>query len=456
MIDKIPPQAIDIEEVLLGALIIDENAYFDIKGIIPVEAFYKNQHQTIFNTIRAIYKEDGKIDILTVVDKLRMNNQLESIGGATYISQLTSRVGSASHVKYHVSIVYEKWVARELIKIGSELVEKSYSADDILDTLQDARDVMDKRILHFLGINSTGIRIQESIEKSIDDYFIREKMYSKGEISGIPSPLKKLNQKTGGFQPEQLIVIAGRPGMGKTSFAMACMIEAAKFKKKCAFFSLEMTAVRLSDKVVCSLAGISHSDYKKGRLLESDRKKAEECALIIQNWDVIFNESMIVDIEQIHAVSKMIKDRKGLDLVIIDYIQLITTKSKFHNRENEISQISRKAKIMAVDLSVPVLLLSQLNRGVESRADKRPMLSDLRESGAIEQDADIVLFPFRPVIYDRDISDPGLCEMIIGKHREGETGSFEFKTDQALTRFMNIEDIEYDINQMSPEPKEPF
>ena len=438
---KIPPQAIDIEQAFLGALLIEGDLFADVKSILPAEAFYKPDHVAIY---RSMYDVD-KIDILTLATRGH---------SPTYLAELTGRVASASHLKYHLSIIYDKWVSRECIRIGSDLVNRSYDADDILDVLQEVRNAMDTRILTYLGINSTGISVMDAANKSIDDYYKREKARKEGKFSGIPSTLKGLNIKTGGFGKEQLIILAGRPGMGKTSLAISFMITAATYKKKCAFFSLEMTSARLMDKVICSLANLDHSAYKRGALMDADKNKAEECLSIIEQWDITFNDEMLTSIEQIHATCKTIKDRRGLDIVFIDYLQLMRTNEKTGNREQEISTMSRKAKMMAVDLQVPVVLMSQLNRGVESRADKRPVLSDLRESGAIEQDADIVLFIYRDVVYNEMTPTPEMCELKVAKHREGETGTLMFRTNISLTRFTDEDDIP-DIDLMSPEAR-PF
>ena len=449
---KIPPQALDIEKAFLGSLLLEGDKMDDVKTILPDEAFYNQSHRKIYAAMRSINSRDGKIDMLTVINELDNSNNLEAVGGRSFIADLTSRVGSALHIKYHLSIIYDKWVARECIRIGSELVENSYDADDILDTLQEVRKAMDTRILSYLGINSTGVSIIDAANKSLNDYYKREQAQKEGKFSGIPSTFKKLNIKTGGFNKEQLIILAGRPGMGKTSLAISFMITAAYYKSKCAFFSLEMTSERLMDKVICSLANINHSDFKRGQLLDEQKRKAEECLSIIENWNVTFNDTMLTSIEQIHANCRTIKDRHGLDIVFIDYLQLMRTTEKTGNREQEISTMSRKAKMMAVDLQVPVILMSQLNRGVESRADKRPMLSDLRESGAIEQDADIVLFIYRDVVYNEMTPTPDVCELLIRKHREGETGDLEFKTNSSLTRFTDEDDIP-DIDMYSPESK---
>ncbi len=452
---KLPPQAIDIEEVFLGALLIEGDKFNDVKTILPDEAFYNEKNKAIYQAMRSINRKDGNIDILTITEKLRETGKLESIGGATYIASLSGRVSSAMHIKSHLAIIYDKWVARECIKMGSELVEQSYNTDDILDTLQRARNAMDTRILQFLGINSTGISIVDAADKSLDQYFKREEAHKKGKISGIPSTFRKLNKRTGGFQKGQLIVLAGRPGMGKTSLAISFMINAAVYSFKCAFFSLETSYERLMDKVICSIANISFSDYKIGRLSDDQKKDAENSLSLLEHWYCTLNDTMLTTIEQIHANCKKIKDRDGLDIVFIDYLQLIRTTEKTGNREQEVSTISRKAKLMAIELDLPVVLMSQLNRGVEMRADKRPVLSDLRESGAIEQDADIVMFAYRPAVYDETApNDKG--ELLVRKHREGETGDIVFKHNEALTRFTDDDENDYDIDKLSPGNDKPF
>lgn len=455
--DKLPPQALDLEEILLGALLIEGDRFKDVKTLISSDAFYQDNHSKIYDAMRLISIDNGKIDMLTVIEKLKSLDQLEQIGGATYISKLTSRVAGAGHVKYHASIIYDKWVAREIIKLGSEMVQNAYNTDDILDLVQEVRNIMNKRIMHFMGIQSTGVSIIEAATKSIDDYYIREKNIKDGKVIGIPTTLKDVNKITGGLQPQQLIVLAARPGMGKTSLAVSFMITAAAFQKKCAFFSLEMTSARLMDKVICSLTDINHADYKMGRLTDMQKKEVENTIRTIESMDVTFNEEMLADIEQVHALCNMIKEKKGLDVVFIDYLQLMKTKEKTGNREQEVSTISRKAKMMAVELNVPVILMSQLNREVEKRSDKRPMLSDLRESGSIEQDADIVIFIYRDSVYNED-AEKGIGELIISKHREGATGYTEFKHNESLTRFVdydrnsNITDsIMYDIDLYSKE-----
>lgn len=455
-ITKIPPQATEIEEVFLGALLLEGERYTEINTLIPPEAFYKESNQIIYTSIGEVSRVHGKIDILTIVQKLKDTGKLDLVGGGSYIASLTSRVASGAHLKYHATIIYDKWVAREIIRIGSEMIEQAYTTDDVLDTIQQVRNAMDKRILHFLGINSVGIPIVEAAEQSIADYYTRENNIREGKFLGVPTSLNKINKLTGGLQPQQLIILAGRPGMGKTSVSMAFMLTAAMKGKKCAFFSLEMTSTRLMDKIICSLADVNHSDFKAGKLLDDQKERVNGTMAEIEKMDVTFNDEMIANIEQVHASCKMIKDRQGLDIVFIDYLQLMKTKEKTGNRENEISTISRKAKMLAVDLNVPVVLMSQLNRGVELRGDKEPMLSDLRESGAIEQDADIVMFVYRDSVYDETKpKDEG--KIIIAKHREGAIGFAEFIHNESMTKFHDKAGSgDYDIDQMSPESERPF
>lgn len=435
---KLPPQAIEIEKSLLGALLLEGDRVSDVKDVLPVEAFYDQQNATVYSAILAVSKK-SKVDILTIGQYLNDNKSDVTL---SYISQLTSRVASAANIKHHAAIVYEKWVARDIIKIGSQMVEQSYSTDDILEVAQDHRKMMDRRILHFLGINSTGISIAEAGNRSIDDYYKREKNIREGIMPGIPSTLKNLNKKTGGFQPQQLIVLAGRPGMGKTSVAIAFMLTAASKGKRCAFFSLEMTAARLMDKVVCSLADISHSDFKHARLTDDQKKRMDDSASVFENYSVTFNDDMVSSVEQVHAICKSIKEREGLDVVFIDYLQLMRTTEKVGNREQEISTMSRKCKMMALELDVPVILLSQLNRGLESRTNKEPMLSDLRESGAIEQDADIVLFVYRDSVYNESAPE-NEGRIIVAKHREGAVGYCDFKHNESMTKFEDNDSLPF-------------
>jgi replicative DNA helicase len=392
--------------------------------------------------------------MLTVTDALRKSGELERVGGAVFIAGLTSSVGSAMHIKHHAAILYEKWIAREMIRVGSGLVEKSFSGTDVMDLMSDTEKEIAVRKLHFLGLTSTGVSIMDAANQSLDEYYIRENNQKNNITTGVPTTFKKLDKYTGGFQGGQLIVLAGRPGMGKTSVAISFLIHAAKVGKKVFMASLEMTSARLMDKVLCSEAEINHADYKGGRLSDDDRNKAEGSLDEFAKWGVTFNDDMVSNIDQIHAIAKAQKERGGLDFLIIDYLQLMRSRERAGNREQEVSQISRATKMMAVDLDIPILLLAQLNRGVEERPDKRPMLSDLRESGAIEQDADIVLFVYRDCVYN-DAAPAESGELLISKHREGPTGSIDFWCNESLTRFKDAEPV--NTYGAVPEPiKEPL
>jgi len=431
MIDKLPPQAIDVEEVLLGALLIEGQSIYRIRSLLTPEMFYKQQHQKVYEVILNMASRSEAIDLVTVKE----NSDIQ----ATALSNLTIRVGSAAHVKEHAAIIYEKWLAREMISLGSKLIEQSYS-EDILDVLNNARDRLEKRLLGLLGINSYGISIKEAADRSLDEYFKREQMVKQGIRSGIPSPFDTLDKYTAGWQKEQLIILAARPGMGKTSLAISFLINAAKEGKSVAMYSLEMSAIKLSDKIICSIADIGLGDYKKGRLLDDEKIKAEQSLDTLNGWIVHFNDNLLIDFNQIYASAQGIKTRVGLDLVIIDYLQLMKGVDKNLNREREVAENSRRAKMMAVELGCPVILLSQLNRGLEARGDKRPMLSDLRESGAIEQDADIVLFVYRESVYNSE-SQGNKGELIMAKHREGPTGTIEFFHNETFTRFSDTKQL---------------
>jgi len=431
--DKIPPHVKDLEEAVLGSLLLDPDSIERVRSMLSPECFYDPAHGRIYGIIEEMERRDKKVDILTVTQELQRQKALEFVGGASFIVSLTSRVGSSAHIQEHAAIIYDKFVKRELIKIGNRAITQGFDEGvDAVDALNDSRDSLDKRLMHLLGLNSFGVEIQEAAQKSLTEYHNREKMIREGVAVGVRSPLGDLDKFTAGWQPEQLIVLAARPAMGKTSFAMACLMEAAKNGKSVAMYSLEMSSTKLTDKVICSLADIDLTDYKKGKLMDHQKEAAERSLDVVRSWNVTFSDEMMSSMDKILASAQSIKTRKGLDLIIIDYLQLM--EGKGDSREAVVSKNSRAAKMMAVKLGCPVILLSQLNRGLEARTDKRPMLSDLRESGAIEQDADIVLFLYREHVYNESAPDDK-GELIIAKHREGPTGYVEFKHNKSMTKF---------------------
>ena len=454
---KLPPQDIEIEKAILGALLLEGKKIADVKTKLAPELFYEIRHGKIYQAMLDIHKDGGEIDLVTISTKLRGKKEIDIVGGLSYVADLTKNIASAGHLSYHVAILYQKWLQREMIRIGSSLAAESYEIEDVFELIKDKKNEIDKRLMDFLGISSTGISIGDAANKSVEDYYIREKALQSGQMHGIPSSFTKLNKLTGGFQGEQLIVMAGRPGMGKSSLAIAFMLSAAQYGKASAFFSLEMTAPRLTDKVICSMADIDHAQFKAGKLMDQEKPKLEKAVGDIEKYRVTFNENMLINIEQIHATCKMLKDRGDLDIVFIDYLQLMRTTDRTGNREQEISTLSRKAKMMAVDLNVPVVLLSQLNRSLEARVNKEPMLSDLRESGAIEQDADIVLFIYRDEVYNEG-ADPETGKIIIAKHREGGTGFLLFKHNKSMTKFSDFSDEEPESfdPDLFTESKRPF
>jgi replicative DNA helicase len=434
-IDKIPPQAQEIEEVYLGALLVDPSAIATVKGIVSPEMMYNAKHKVVLEAIFDLERRDKKVDLLTVTEHLKSSNKLENIGGATFIAKLTTRVGSSAHIKEHGAIIYDKFLARELIKNGTDIINKSYSGEeDILDVLKSARDSIEKSLLSALGINSVGISIRDAGEKSVEAYYNREGNIREGIPLGVRSSLKSLDKVTSGFQKEHLIVLAARPGQGKTSLGLLIMRDAAQQNKSVAVYSLEMSAIKLTDKVICAIADVDLMGYKNGKLTNEEKQRIEMALDQLANWKVHLNDDLLTDIDQIYASAQAIKSKQGLDMIIIDYLQLMKGSGKFQNREREVAESSRKAKMMAVKLGVPVILLSQLNRGLEQRSDKRPMLSDLRDSGAIEQDADIVLFIHRESM-NNDQAEEGKGELIIAKHREGQTGIIDFRYNDTLTKF---------------------
>jgi replicative DNA helicase len=434
--DKLPPQAIDMEEVTLGAMMLESDGFSRVEALLTPDMFYDERHSEVFRTMQKLTQAGKKIDILTV------SNANRSLS-PSMLASLTSRVGSAAHLDEHAAVIYEKWMTREIIKLATDLIRQAYTTTDIMELLKQARETLESRLLNFLGVTSYGITLMESADNSMKEYYKREKIAIEGRRTGIPSCINRLDKLTSGWQKEHLMVLAARPAMGKTSLAIGFLIEAARAGHSVAFYSLEMSSTKLADKILCSLADIDLGKYKSGRLTSQEKSKLSGAMNELESWKVTFSDSMLTDIDQIHASAKTIKNKEGLDFVIIDYLQLLTSRDRHANREREVAENSRKAKMMAVELDIPVMLLSQLNRSLESRSDRRPMLSDLRESGAIEQDADMVLFVYRDSVYadekPSDISEHTDGELIIAKHREGQTGMVRFSYNNSLTQFSDMD-----------------
>ena len=443
---KLPPQAVDLEEGVLGALMLEQDAFAVVGDLLKPEAFYKDAHQRIFRAIQKLCINDEPVDILTVSEALKQSGELEQVGGYYYLSLLTSRVASAAHIEFHSKIIVQKYLQRKLIGVCTEIQELAY------DDATDVSDLIDKAQKNVFDIAEGNIKkdtaeIAPIIEEAIKGI---ERAASKPDgINGVPSGFVALDEVTAGWQPSDLVIVAARPAMGKTAFVLSMARNmAVVHKQTVAIFSLEMSAVQLVTRLIASETELESEKLKTGRLTTEEWKQLHARIKALVEAPILVDDTPALSIFELRAKCRRLK-QKGMQVLIIDYLQLMTAGADMRgNREQEVSLISRQLKSIAKELSIPVIALSQLNRGVESRPDKKPMLSDLRESGAIEQDADMVMFIHRPEKYGIETdsegnSTKGIANIIIAKHRNGAVGEINLRFRAELTRFE-------DLNTTSP------
>jgi replicative DNA helicase len=443
---KIPPQAIDLEEVVLGAMMIDKKGVDEVIDILSIESFYKEAHQHIFEAILQLFESSEPIDLLTVSSKLRKNQKLDVVGGDFYLIGLTQKVSSSAHIEFHARIILQKFIQRSLIKISNEIIEDSF------DETKDVFDLLDKAESKLYDVTQGNIK--RSTETAQDLVFQAkrkiEEISNKEGLSGIPSGFERLDAVTSGWQSSDLIIIAARPGMGKTALTLSMARNiAVNSGQPVAFFSLEMSSVQLITRLISSETGLSSEKLRTGKLEKHEWEQLNVKVKALEKAPLFIDDTPSLSIFDLRAKARRLASQHDIKLVIIDYLQLMTAGSsqKGGNREQEISTISRNLKALAKELNVPVIALSQLSRAVETRGgSKRPLLSDLRESGAIEQDADIVSFIYRPEYYkieewDDEEQSPteGQAELIIAKHRNGGLDSIRLKFIGSLGKFDNLD-----------------
>ncbi|MCR4930880.1 MAG: replicative DNA helicase [Bacteroidales bacterium] len=443
---KTPPQAVELEEAVLGALMLDQNALNNTIQMLRTEYFYKPEHQRIFKAILTLFEQSKPVDLLTVTQQLMKDGQLEEVGGAMYLSQLTNRVVSAAHIEFHSRILSEKYIQREIIRVCTETLTEAYDeTTDVLDLLDKTERVLmdiDEKNFH-----SEYHNMQDVLHTAFEQ--IEAAQQSDNSYSGIPTGFVDLDRMTAGFQAGTLIILAARPAMGKTAFALTMARNiAVDMKMPIAFFSLEMTAVELVMRLISSESGISGDRLKKGeKLPEVEKTQLYAKSQILTEAPIYIDDTPQLSIFELRAKCRRLKQQHGIKAVFIDYLQLMQAggeQSRNGNREQEISLISRQLKALSKELGVPVIALSQLSRAVETRGGtKKPQLSDLRESGAIEQDADIVMFIYRPEYYrifeDDAGSTLGMADIIVAKHRSGETGEVRLRFVAQYAKFENRE-----------------
>ena len=445
---KLPPQAVELEQAVIGAMLIDKKGVDDAIDILTPESFYKKEHQIIYEAIFDLFKDSQPIDILTVTDRLIKNGNLQQAGGEVYIIGLTQKVASSAHVEFHARIVLQKYIQRKLITISNDIIEEAYDeTTDVFDLLDSAETKLFEITQGSLNKNS------ESAESLVNQALQKiESMAGKEGMSGLPTGFTKLDHLTSGWQPSDLVILAARPGMGKTAFVMSMAKNMAiDFNIPVAIFSLEMSSVQLITRMISSETGLSSSKLKKGNLEPHEWEQLNIKVKKLADAPIFIDDTPALSIFDLRAKARRLVSQHKVKIVIIDYLQLMTAGSSNKgggNREQEISTISRNLKALAKELDIPVIALSQLSRAVETRGgSKRPLLSDLRESGAIEQDADIVSFIYRPEYYgtlewDDEEHTPceGQAELIVAKHRNGGLENIRMKFIGHLAMFSDLED----------------
>ncbi len=456
---KLPPQALDLEEAVLGALMLEKDALSAVIDILKPEVFYKDSHQKIFEAIQALFQRSSPVDILTVTAQLRQQGDLEMIGGAYYITELTNRVASAANIEYHARIISQKFIQRELIRISTEIISNAYEdTTDIFDLLDHAEKNLFDIAQNNLRRDSR--KMDDIIRESLENL---EKIKDKVDgLTGVPSGFTALDRITSGWQPSDLVIIAARPAMGKTAFVLSCARNAAvQFNKPVVFFSLEMSSVQLVNRLISGETEIEQEKIKRGHLAEWEWQKLHSKIGALTEAPLFIDDTPALNIFEFRAKCRRLKAQYDIQMIIIDYLQLMHGKSdgKGGNREQEIGSISRALKSVAKELNVPVIALSQLSRAVETRpgAAKKPVLSDLRESGSIEQDADMVLFLYRPEYYgltedEQGRSTIGIGEVIVAKHRNGETGTVPLRFVGKYVKFIDLEEDFSNAGSTNPNP----
>ena len=435
---RLPPQDLNAERSVLGAMMLEVGAVSDAIGGLKADHFYRPAHAKVFEAMRELYDRSEPIDEITLQARLREGGALEEVGGVSFLASLSDGVPSAANISHYAKIVRERALLRRLIAATSSIATKGYEGTTDIEQLLDDAEVSifeitsDRDQRSFSTMNELVKEAFKAIEKRFED---------KTTITGVPTGFSDFDKMTAGLQPSDLIIVAGRPSMGKTALALNMAQSAAVEQgKRVAVFSLEMAKEQLVMRMLCSQARIDASRMRGGFLKDSDWPKLAKAAGQLSQAPIYIDDTGAISILEMRAKCRRLQADKGLDLIMVDYLQLMRgSSSSDGSREREISEISRGLKALARELSVPVIALSQLNRSLEQRQDKRPMLSDLRESGAIEQDADVITFVYRDDYYNPESEDKGLAEIIIGKQRNGATGTVKLTFLKQFTLFADLQ-----------------
>jgi len=445
--DKIPPQNVDAEMSLLGAALIDEDTMTAVSDVVNPDDFYDKRHQEIFNHMMKLYEANRPIDLLTLSDSLRKSKVIDSVGGASYIAELANFVATAANAKHYADIIRHKSIRRKMMKASTEIIEASYDETDAIENLiafaeKEVMQVSEKSHSDDL------VKIESILSESFDR--LDELSSNKSKIRGVPTGFRDVDNKLAGLQDSDLIILAARPAMGKSTLAMNIAHNiAVNNKKTVLYFSLEMSKEQLVDRVLAAEAGIDAWNIRTGNLKEGDFDKLGHAMGVLSEASLYIDDTPAITATEMRTKSRRIAHKEDVGLIVVDYLQLMSSSGRNDGRVNEITEISMGLKQLARELDVPVIALSQLSRTVESRTPPIPQLSDLRDSGSIEQDADIVMFMYRDDYYNPDNSTkPGITDLLIKKHRNGPTGQVELFFDSKHLRFMTL-----DRQHSGPQPE---
>ena len=439
--EKLPPQNTEAEQCLLGCLMLDKDAIINVVDSLKPEDFYKSGHQDIYQVMVELYEKSAPIDILSVSSKLRERNKLDDIGGSAYLTSLVNSIPTATHVANYAKLVREKKILRDLISVSEEIGLSAFNESEDVEYLLDRAE----KTVFDIGQRSLTQNFV-LLKDVLPETFERLDKLSKnhGTLRGVPTGFKDLDNKLSGLQQSDLVIIAARPGMGKTSLALDIARNVAvKENKPVGIFSLEMGKDQLADRLIASTGNIDAWHLRTGQLKDDDYSRIQHAMGSLSDAPLYINDAGSVNILQIRAMARRLQSTKGLSLLIVDYLQLMQPMNRFASPVQQVTENSRALKILAKELNVPVVVLSQLSRAVESRVPQIPRLSDLRESGAIEQDADVVMFIYRDDFYNETSLKPGVAQVIIEKHRNGSTGSIELFFEKNRASFRDLDKADY-------------
>lgn len=434
MPDRTVPQNIEAEEAVLGALLIDPEAIFRVLSFLRADHFYLRKHRWIYEAIVALHERREPLDFLTLTTELEQREHLEAIGGSAYVSQLINSVPSAINIESYAHMVEETSIRRNLLDTASDIAKYAY------DEERSINEVVDRSERSLFAISQKrASRDLRPVQEVVESYYSWvENLYEhRGEVMGVPSGFRDLDKLLGGFQRSDLLILAARPGVGKTSLMLTLALKAAERGRTTAIFSLEMSAEQLVQRMVSGLSRVDAQRLRLGNLLDDDWPRFTEAIGHLAELPIFIDDTPALTPIQLRTKCRRLHSEHGMDIVFVDYLQLMTSGSRIENRVQEVSYLSRSLKALAREMDVPVMTASQLSRAVEKRQDKHPVLSDLRESGSIEQDADVVMFIYRDELYHEDTELKNIAEVMVAKHRSGPTGSIQLFFNKRLTQFLD-------------------